>query len=421
MQAFLTFDQERISALLPILQLACPKLQLPKRAKAPKVPIWDQHFLAGKMIFPGLSWLLLCARLIPPKGLNPNPLRNELRVKDADGSAEHLETASYQRSRRSPIAPLLPILRLMRLPNVFTAVSDVLMGFVFTRHSFSPGGALACLVLASAMLYIAGMVLNDVFDLEVDKKERPFRPLPSGQIAVAQARALGFVLLLLGVGFGWLAGFLYQNDPILPFAHPWRSGAVATMLAVAVLLYDAILKKTPFGPFAMGLCRLLNVLLGMSLAGAAPGNEVSSWLGYTYAQWLIAAGLGLYVVGITIYAKSEAEAKSQTAKLLLGVAVMLAGVCVMGLAALFTKLHMQPNYLFWALLALLTVTILRRAVAAAFDGSSILVQGAVKHAILSIIMLDAAVCLASGPPVYAIVVVMLLGPAVLLGKWVYST
>jgi hypothetical protein len=163
------------------------------------------------------------------------------------------------------------------------------------------------------------------------------------------------------------------------------------------------------------------VLLGMSLAGVAPDGETSSLLGYTSAQWLIAGGLGTYVIGITIYAKSEAEAQSQTPKLLLGVLVMTAGVVVMGLASLFTRLHIQPNYVFWALLALLTVTILRRAIAAAFDGSSALVQGAVKHAILSIIMLDAAVCLASGPPVYAIVVIALLGPAVLLGKWVYST
>ncbi len=308
----------------------------------------------------------------------------------------------------------------MRLPNVFTAVSDVLMGYVFTRHSFSPGGALACLVLASALLYTAGMVLNDVFDLEVDKKERPFRPLPSGQIAIAQARALGFVMLLLGVGFGWLAGYLYQNDPILPVAHPWRSGVIATLLAVAVLAYDAILKKTLVGPLAMGCCRLLNVLLGMSLAGPYVGKDLF-WLGYTHAEWLIAVGIGVYVVGITVYAKSEAEEKSQTLKLLLGVMVMLCGVMLMGSAAWLTKLQIRPNWVYPALLALLTVTILRRAVAAALDGSSALVQGAVKHAILSIIMLDAAVCLAAGPPVYAIVVVMLLGPAVLLGKWVYST
>jgi 4-hydroxybenzoate polyprenyltransferase len=278
---------------------------------------------------------------------------------------------------------------------------------------------LACLVAASAFLYTAGMVLNDVFDLEIDRKERPQRPLPSGQIPVAQARALGFVLLLLGVGFGWLAGYLYQHEKLLPIAFPWRSGVIATALAAAVLLYDSILKKTPLGPLGMGLCRVLNVLLGMSLApltNADPG----SLLNYTLAQWLIAAGIGLYITGVTIYAKGEAE-QSRTPQLLFGVAVMICGVALLALAARFDPL-LERNYLaYWGLLATTTVTIGRRSIASALDGSPKLVQGAVKHAILSLIMLDAAIALASGPPYYAIVIVALLGPALLLGRWVYST
>lgn len=337
-----------------------------------------------------------------------------------DNAGPTLVGTSYTRQSRSPLEPWLPLLRLMRLPNVFTALADVLMGFVFARHSFSPGGALVCLVAASGLLYTAGMVLNDVFDLEIDRRERPQRPLPSGQIAVAQAWALGIVMLLLGIGFGWMAGYLYQHDaqPTIPF--PWRSGLVATVLAVAVLLYDGVLKSTWLGPLNMGLCRSLNVLLGMSLAGPPPLGETPVWFHFTLAQVIVAAGLGLYVVGVTVYAKKEAE-QSNILWLLLGVVIMCAGVALLGLAANFTRLVFQQNWVYWALLALLTATIVRRAIFAAFDGSPPAVQGAVKHAILSIIMLDAAVCVASAPPVYGIVVVALLGPALLLGKWVYST
>ena len=317
------------------------------------------------------------------------------------------------------------MLRLMRLPNVFTAIADVLMGFVFARHSFSPGGALLCLMAASGLIYTAGMILNDVFDLEIDRKERPQRPLPSGQIPVAQARVLGFLMLLFGVGFGWLAGYLYQDDRLLPIAFPWRSGAIATALAAAVLVYDAWGKTTFLGPLNMGLCRVLNVLLGMSLAGANPAGETFSVAGYslldfTSAQLVVAAGIGVYIVGVTIYAKYEAE-QSNTVQLLLGVLVMTGGVVLLGCAALLTQIRIQPNYVYWVLLGLLAATILRRSISAAFDGSPKLVQGAVKHAILSIIMLDAAVTLATGAPPYGIVVVSLLAPAVLLGRWVYST
>jgi 4-hydroxybenzoate polyprenyltransferase len=311
------------------------------------------------------------------------------------------------------------MLRLMRLPNVFTAVADVLMGFVFARHSFSPGGALACLVAASALLYTAGMILNDVFDVEIDRKERPQRPLPAGQIPFGQARALGFVMLLMGVGFGWLAGYLYQHDPLLPVGYPWRSGAIATALAAAVLLYDGFLKKTPLGPVSMGLCRLLNVLLGMSLAPVFDA-DVDPVLHYTVAQWIVAAGIGVYITGVTIYAKGEVE-QSRTPQLLFGVIVMVAGVVLLGVAGYFLETKLRAPYVYWALLALLTLTIARRSLSAAFNGSPPLVQGAIKHAIMSLIMLDAAVAAASGPPYYAIAIVALLAPALLLGKWVYST
>ena len=36
--------------------------------------------------------------------------------------------------------------------------------------------------MASTLLYWSGMVWNDYFDLEQDRKERPGRPLASGRI-----------------------------------------------------------------------------------------------------------------------------------------------------------------------------------------------------------------------------------------------
>ena len=51
-------------------------------------------------------------------------------------------------------------------------------------------------------MYSAGMVLNDVFDVEVDRVERPERPLPSGQIPVGWARLLGFEMLFFGAVAG---------------------------------------------------------------------------------------------------------------------------------------------------------------------------------------------------------------------------
>ena len=41
------------------------------------------------------------------------------------------------------------------------------------------------------VLYASGTALNDVFDFEVDRAERPGRPLPSGRVSSRSAAWLG--------------------------------------------------------------------------------------------------------------------------------------------------------------------------------------------------------------------------------------
>jgi 4-hydroxybenzoate polyprenyltransferase len=303
-------------------------------------------------------------------------------------------------------------LRLMRLPNVFTAIADVAMGYLFTHGSLTSPAHLATLAFSSASLYLAGMVLNDVFDLAVDAAERPHRPLPSGQISLTQARILGFSLLIVGLALGWLAGFL----PGESISQPWRSGLVASFLAVAILAYDAVLKQTPLGPLGMGACRLLNVLLGMS---TAPPATDSLLLGYGPAELGVAAGIGVYIAGVTWFSRSEAG-KSRSIVLVAAMVVMTLGVILIGKAAPLAGLLVDQQ-VFSLLLALLMFTVLRRASAAVVDPQPQKVQAAVKHSILSLIWLDAAIVLAIAPPAYAIAIAALLIPALLLGRWVYST
>ena len=84
-------------------------------------------------------------------------------------------------------------LELLRLPNVFTAVADVMMGFLVTHATLRPASEFALLVAASCCLYLAGMVLNVVFDVEQDTTERPERPIPSGRITRSAASRLGWL------------------------------------------------------------------------------------------------------------------------------------------------------------------------------------------------------------------------------------
>jgi len=307
---------------------------------------------------------------------------------------------------------LLPWLRLMRLPNVFTAIADVAMGYLFARQSVDSLPLFGCLILASASLYLAGMVLNDLFDYEIDAKERPFRPLPSGQVSMFWAGLLGINLLSLGLFLGWIAGLLRDA----PDAWPWRSGVVASALTGCILAYDGYLKKTPIGPLAMGACRFFNILLGMSVGDP---SAQGIFLGYGMGEVLAAAGIGIYIVGVTWFSRSEAG-QSRSAALLGALAVMFAGVAVLGASLQHVVTRGSPGT-YWMLLALLMFGVGRRGIVAAQDPIPPKVQAAVKLSILSLIWLDATMAVAVSGPAAGVAIAALLIPALLLGRWIYST
>jgi 4-hydroxybenzoate polyprenyltransferase len=309
---------------------------------------------------------------------------------------------------------LLTWLQLLRLANVLTAVADVAMGYLVTHGDLQPGGHFALLVLASSLLYLSGMVLNDVFDANVDARDQPQRPIPSGRVSLRAATAVGWAMLASGVLVAWFVSFI-DGD--------WRPGVVATLLAVCVVLYDAVLKRTPLAPVAMGACRTLNVLLGMSLAplAAEVANPYAKW--GTSAAWLIAVGIGVYIVGVTIFARTEARASSRT-RLIGGLAVLLLGMALLAATPALSR-HDAPLvvsqygwYLLWALLALVTG---RRCGLAIVEPSPRRVQAAVRHCVQSIIVLDAAVCVGYAGPIWGLAVLSLIFPTVLFAQWLKAT
>ena len=305
-------------------------------------------------------------------------------------------------------------LELLRAPNLFTAVADVAMGFLFVQAAaagqrtwqMQPADAviLAVLAAASALLYAAGVVLNDVADADVDRRERPERPIPSGRVALAAARRAGWLLLAAGVALAWIAAFQVREV---------RPGLVGTLLAAAIVLYDLGLKRTPLGPLVMGGCRMLNVLLGMSvLAGPLRGEH-----------FLVSGGIGLYIVGITWLARNE-NAVGDRRQILAATLVMMAGVGLLFCLPLVlpARLLLIPPGRWYPLLGLLGATIGWRCLYAVVEPGPGQVRVAVTHGILSLVFLDAAACCAvRGVLPWAVAILALLVPAIFLGRWLEST
>ena len=317
-----------------------------------------------------------------------------------------------------PPSKLQAYVQLMRLPNLFTALADVAMGYLFTHDPVQDASVLVGavpLLLASALLYTAGMVLNDVFDLEVDRVERPERPLPSGRVPVGRARWIGFEMLFFGVVAG---------SAISVWTHDWRSAGMSVALAVLILLYDGLLKHTPLGPLAMGGCRFLNVLLGMSAAHY--GHAPQPW---TSVNFLVAGGIGVYIVGVTWFARHEADPKSRRVELFLAMLVMFAGMAMLQYfqERLPQNAPFEPHLMMmdgtywdlcWLMLAFLTGW---RCLRCVFQPFSEFVQEAIRQCLVSLVIFDATVTLAVRGPVWGMAVVALLIPMTILGRWSYST
>jgi 4-hydroxybenzoate polyprenyltransferase len=292
----------------------------------------------------------------------------------------------------------LPYAQLMRLPNVFTALADIGLGWlaVWATAPSSAGPAFLWLMASSACLYSAGMVWNDFFDLEQDRRERPFRPLPSGRIRRGAAGLLGAALLALGLAFAAAAG--------------QTSLAIAGLLVVAILAYDAWLKRTVLGPVAMGTCRFLNVLLGLSLADPA----VWPWFVRGYVAFVV----GLYIVGVTWFARTEARASSQAA-LASAACVMLAALGL-GLAVPTFFEGVGSSALFPYLLVAFGFVLAVPICKAVKNPAPKHVQAAVKRAVLGLVALDAILATAIAGTVGLVLLALLL-PAMYLGRWLYST
>ena len=291
-------------------------------------------------------------------------------------------------------------LKLLRIAALPSALSNILVGCLLASGSWQPATPLVWLLLSSACLYGAGMVLNDVFDVEVDNKERPERPIPSGAVSLDHARNAGFLLLSLGI---FLALFASKLGLL-----------IALGLAISIYLYDGPLKRTFAAPFVMGLCRFLNILLGASAATELPMMVIA-----------YAASIGIFIAGVTWLAKREAVEQQSINTLLPGSMLMIAGlgVAAMTVAGTFSS-HVETVSdakvvrVFLIAFAFVCLPILRRLFVAITTASSSAVQITVVTSLRSLIVFDACIALTveSGRPLYSLVILGLLGVSWLWGK-----
>ena len=297
--------------------------------------------------------------------------------------------------------------QLVRVPNTLTACADVLAGFSIAVGPWFAidaidGIAVSLLLMCSASvcLYWAGMVLNDVHDIEADRIQRRKGPLVDGRIDIQTAAIAGWVLLFTGVLLAGVSSYLLPDPSDTSTRNPskWLVVGIGSLLAMVIAAYDSRLKATIFGPLLMGMCRGLNLLLGISLGWCLVWPSDSDWIVIAVAVF----GHVGFVMGITLAARRESLVDQSSTRLAIAWVISVLGIVAISLCPLWARgplwardraLRLDPKSLYPILIGLLMVPWLRRAVLSVRDPGVGTLIPAIKQAILSIIFLDAAIAL----------------------------
>lgn len=274
-------------------------------------------------------------------------------------------------------------LQLVRLPGIFTAFSNVLIGYFFSFSFNSEVIFLPYLLATSGMLFCSGMIFNDYFDYNLDKKERSFRPLPSGKISKQNALLIGFIFLILANISAFFLGF----DSLI----------ISLILSCMILFYNLKLKSISFlGILNLSVIRMLNILLGFSIIG----------ISFEFIQYLFP--LGIFIVGISILAKNEIKSNLVIYKKLNKIITI---ITITSVSILVITNFQFESLLFLGLFSFLSVYSL-------FFKK---IQNQITFQLLLIILLDSILISFFVPLQFSILVSLLILPAYLISKKLYLT
>lgn len=148
------------------------------------------------------------------------------------------------------------IIRLLRPVNMGIAFLTIAAGGVLSDLSAVRWPEILLAAAAGALIVGGGNALNDCFDVEIDRLNRPERPLPSGDLSIKQANALWVTLSIVGVTLSYSIS-------------PWNL-YLSVFWVLALYYYSRVLKKTLLaGNLTIGVLTGTAFLFGAVVTGNA--------------------------------------------------------------------------------------------------------------------------------------------------------
>ncbi|HZE78153.1 MAG TPA: UbiA family prenyltransferase [Nitrososphaeraceae archaeon] len=292
-------------------------------------------------------------------------------------------------------------LLLIRLPNTFTVPPDILVGYFVVGHQDSADAlSLPLLIVSSVLLYISGIVFNDLFDLEEDKIDSPNRPLPSNKISVKSASLLAVSTM--------------SSANIIAYHVSQQSLLVSFVISCTIIAYDYKLKKTKVGFIIMGLARGLNILLGASTAFFVIPDDPQA-LFYTI---FITSLMVIYVSSITLLSKGEITGIANMRKIVAAYGSVFLIIVLLAIA-LFSGIFSFYASIFLIIFSIGIGINFKKIVTGNY--TSLIIQKAVKNMIFSIIILDAFFITGNLGIYYGALTALFVIPSMILARNLYVT
>lgn len=291
-------------------------------------------------------------------------------------------------------------LLLIRLPNLFTLPSNIIIGFILVSTftmTITSAIQILMLVTISILLYCVGLVLNDLFDYEIDKKERPNRPLASGKIS--RKTALVFVTILATISL------------ILSLLISVTTFGISVILLAIIFGYDKYLKNTQAGPFTIAAARVTNIILGTTVS-------INSLENFPQNVLLVFVLTITFVYVSLIGFLSRYEVQGFTVK----IRSFLIPAIIAGIVFSIVLFNLIGLFRYESLVILVLFSfIMARTLYRIHNKDSTGIQQAITQMILSIIVLDSTFLTGIAGLEIGLPVLILLAPLLVLSRKVYMT
>ncbi len=254
---------------------------------------------------------------------------------------------------------------------------------------------------------MAGMVLNDYFDIQVDKKERPLRPLASGAIKKRNALVIA------------LAALVTANMILLVMVN-LTSFVISIGLSGIIVAHNFRLKRnTVVGALSMATARFLNVILGASPVLGFILLKKSDEIQLSDLLVVLVAAVSMFAYVIAIMTLSKREVIGGTRQdHLAAFFIVIAVIASAGVLGFI--LQFQPVFVInLSLFAAVMIFTFRRHLSS--ESSAELLQKAVRNMVISIIILDSVFVSGAAGLIYGAGTLLFIIPGIVLAKRMYVT